>query len=284
MKTILKVQGQLVKVKTPKLPKENYEPPKRGKVTGFSRKSRKRLLELFASLKPQKKTVFITLTYPATFPDAKAAKAHLRAFLERLRRLSDTACGVWRLEFQKRGAPHFHLIMWNLPFIAKETIQQMWGEIIDHAKPFTRIELILTSRKVMSYVSKYVAKATALKAQRGFNHEPYPHAGASAAENGEPDASQETGSQFESDPNSDLYESAGRVWGCFNKDLFPFDEPVEIEIEMKPAQFLALRAVAKACFPGLNDEYPFTGFSLFVNDAYEWIDTLQEVYFFTATT
>lgn len=260
----------------------NTEPPKRGKVTGFSRKSRKNLLELFASLKPQKKTVFITLTYPAKFPDPKTAKAHLRAFIERLRRLSDTACGVWRLEFQKRGAPHFHLLMWGLPFIAKEDIQKMWGDIIDHAKPFTRIELILTSRKVMMYVSKYVAKAAAPKAQCGFNNEPYPHASDSAAVDGEPDASLDTSSQYQSDPDSALYADAGRVWGCFRKEIFPFDEEIITEVEIEPSQFFALRAVAKAVFPGLNDEYPMTGFTLFVSDAYEWLTTLQDVCFFTA--
>lgn len=242
------MQGTLLKVKTSGHQPPPHEPPQRGEVSGFSKKSRKRLLELFASLEPIKKSVFITLTYPKEFPDVKTAKSHLRAFLERIRRLSASACGVWRLEFQKRGAPHFHLIMWRLPFIKKEDIQAWWGEIIGASSPFTRIELILNNKKLMSYCAKYIAKPTTteeLEGECGFNLNPYLH--------------------------------AGRVWGCFRKELFPFAEPITAEIEMEPEIFLALREVAKTIYPKLYDEYPYTGFTLFMADPIKFLDYTHQL-------
>jgi len=247
MQVTLTVQGTLLKVKTTGDQPPQEEPSRRGEVCGFSKKSRKRLLELFARLTPRKKTTFITLTYPKEFPDAKQAKSHLRAFFERLRRHSQSACGVWRLEFQKRGAPHFHILLWGMEFVPKETIQAWWGEIIDYENPFTRIELIRSNRKVMSYVAKYVAKPTSESEAgeaSGFNITPYLH--------------------------------AGRVWGCFREDLFPYDEEITAEAEMEPDAFLALREVAKTIYPNLYDEYPMSGFTLFMDNPMDFCKIAME--------
>lgn len=242
MKVTLSVQGTLLKVKTTSEQPPPDKTARRGAVCGFSKKSRKRLLELCARLMPVKKTVFITLTYPQEFPDAKTAKKHLRAFMERIRRRCETASGVWRLEFQKRGAPHFHILLWNCSFIPKEEIQQMWADIIDYATPFTRIELIRSNRKVMSYVAKYVAKPTSDsegESERGFNITPYLH--------------------------------AGRVWGIFNGDYLPYDVESTATQEMEPEAFLALREIAKGIYPNLYDEYPMSGFTLFMDDPMDFV-------------
>jgi len=246
-KIVIESQGSLLKVKTTGGAAPDHEYAKRGEVVGFSKKSRKRLLELFASLKPVKKTTFITLTYPQEFPDARKSKCHLRAFLERLRRNSNTASGVWRLEFQKRGAPHFHLILFGCDFIPKEAIQTWWAEIIDYPHPFTRIELILSHRKVMSYVAKYVAKPTSESEEGGdggFNIVPYLH--------------------------------AGRVWGCFRKELFPFDEKYTVESEVDEDVWFGMREVAKQIYPNLFDMYPNSGFTLFMEAPETFIDQVLQ--------
>jgi hypothetical protein len=87
----------------------------RGMVYGFSWESRRRLLKAIAAIPwaVLGEKWFVTLTYPALFPaDGPTCKAHLKAFRKRLvRRYGKQMALVWKMEFQKRGAVHFHLLM-----------------------------------------------------------------------------------------------------------------------------------------------------------------------------
>lgn len=87
--------------------------PRRGAVVGFSDRSRVRLHRTVASLPFEgRPAVFVTLTYPGEFPaDGRVVKAHLRAFRQRWARRWGLPVGVWKLEFQRRGAPHLHLAL-----------------------------------------------------------------------------------------------------------------------------------------------------------------------------
>lgn len=52
----------------------------------------------------------ITLTYPSDFPcDGRRVKRHLNAFREDYLQTYQSR-GLWWLEFQRRGAPHFHIL------------------------------------------------------------------------------------------------------------------------------------------------------------------------------
>jgi hypothetical protein len=101
------------------------DPPTRGEITEFSRTSRQRLAFVACNTDVSFKTM-ITLTYPGEYTtDGKAVKAHLKAFLEWLSRdLGHRPSYLWFLEFQQRGAPHFHiLVTYSLPLVwQKETI------------------------------------------------------------------------------------------------------------------------------------------------------------------
>lgn len=53
----------------------------------------------------------ITLTYPADFPaDGRLVKSHLHKFLLWLKYQYRYVAYFWFLEFQRRGAPHFHIM------------------------------------------------------------------------------------------------------------------------------------------------------------------------------
>lgn len=97
-------------------------PPKRGKVGVWSRKSRANMLVRMASLdyaplfEGGRKPVMLTLTLPKQWeeiaPDNEAWRAILRRFMARY----EHAWGhrmryVWKREFQRRGAPHLHILM-----------------------------------------------------------------------------------------------------------------------------------------------------------------------------
>ena len=117
------------------LPKiKRDDPPKRGKVRGLSRKSRKNLLRVINKLEPSQNYYFLTLTYSAVWvDDPKVWHRHLALLFKRLRANFPKSSGLWRLEFQKRKAPHFHILL-HVPNGAKnlfKVCQQSWLNSID---------------------------------------------------------------------------------------------------------------------------------------------------------
>jgi len=177
----LEVQGELIALAKKSEAVQKRPVGIKQPMTVFSRSSRRRLLNTLARLQADDCT-FITLTYPSTFPNAETAKANLRAFLERIRRRFPMASGIWRLDYQDRGAPHFHLVMFNLPFIHKNVLQRWWAECIglwnENRTPFTRIEFVRGRRAVFNYVAKYAAKVSEEGVgSGGFNAVSLLHAG-----------------------------------------------------------------------------------------------------------
>lgn len=93
------------------------QPWDRGSIGGFSAKSRRNLMKLCAGIPWAlfERRMFTTLTYPTEFPcDGRQVKRHLEAFRSRFERRFGKQAVVWKLEFQRRGAPHFHLLL-SLP-------------------------------------------------------------------------------------------------------------------------------------------------------------------------
>jgi len=83
----------------------------RGAIEEFSMKSRYRLLH---TIKNASADFFcmLTVTYPAEFStDGRQVKRHLFALKKRIIRKWPEIQGVWFLEFQRRGAPHFHVLL-----------------------------------------------------------------------------------------------------------------------------------------------------------------------------
>ena len=166
----------------------------RGQIRGFSPKSRKRLQEKLQVLDHEKMyqgtpVKFLTLTYGTYGPSTEEeAKNHLDIFLKRVVRRCRSASGIWRMEWQKRGVIHFHIMCFNWFNFPKEWIKANWGQAIGckywdlsrNEEPFTRIESIRTIRGCASYVSKYISKTDGSKgdqsnpiASAGFNSVPY---------------------------------------------------------------------------------------------------------------
>lgn len=93
-----------------------------GIIRGWSARSRARMVATMAELDlapllwAEGEPAMVTLTYPGDWetvaPDGPTTKAHLRTFFERYKRAwGEPWRGVWKLEFQRRGAPHYHLLM-----------------------------------------------------------------------------------------------------------------------------------------------------------------------------
>lgn len=141
---------------------------KRGRVGGFSASSRKRLVRFMASLNPvamgAESTDFVTLTYPRTFPaDGRAWKRDLDAFCKVLGRHPDVTAWVWKLEPQKRWAPHFHLVVFGRAALDPEWVADAWWRIVgeggaDHRAAGTQTQPVRSWSGVLHYSAKYIAK------------------------------------------------------------------------------------------------------------------------------
>ena len=89
------------------------EPPRgvRGEIVNFSRAARARLAFIVSETDVNFKT-FVTLTYPEKYTrDGKEVKKHLNRWLSMLRYRHAGIEYLWFLEFQRRGAPHVHIML-----------------------------------------------------------------------------------------------------------------------------------------------------------------------------
>jgi hypothetical protein len=54
-----------------------------------------------------------------------------------LRREFSGCSAIWKLEPQKRGAPHFHLLVWGIAFLHYQRLARRWFEIVGSNDPRT---------------------------------------------------------------------------------------------------------------------------------------------------
>ena len=162
----ISIFSNLLQVKSPFKYKRTTK-AKRGKISGFSRGSRFRLLKVLFSLTVLP-THFLTLTYPKNFSvDARRWKRDLDVFSKALLRAFPKAWFVWKLEPQKRGAPHFHLLgtfgtkvnFWYLCWWLSFTWYRIVGSgDIKHLLAGTQVKVPEGKTAIRKYVSKYVGK------------------------------------------------------------------------------------------------------------------------------
>ena len=150
----------------------------RGDIQAFSAASRKRLFQELHKL-IFKSVTFITLTYPEKFPtSSEVYKAHLKEWRRRFERRFGKVQGVWRLEFQGRGAPHFHIMYLDCPFIPIHDLCWEWKSIthtydMAHEQNGVDLKLITDakeSRLIAKYLSKYIAKVDKRTVKDGREH------------------------------------------------------------------------------------------------------------------
>lgn len=174
-KAVVSVDGSSVELRRPYLGDTSSSPvkAKRERITKWSEKSRMRLKWMLGTLKKAElgKAVFVTLTYPAEFPapdDHGIYKGHLKAFCKELRRCWGAAMtGIWKLEFQQRGAAHYHLLLLGITEATLEKFRdwtaKRWYHIVNsqdekHLRAGTGVDAAKTAGGAMCYLAKYVSK------------------------------------------------------------------------------------------------------------------------------
>jgi len=145
-------------------------------------------------------SLFGTLTYPSDYPtDGREVKRHLANFIKRLRRqcyktMRPDEYGSWSvfwfLEFQQRGAPHFHFFCTHSPVptksgyedrpeqpieLARKWMAKAWFECVGsgdekHLRAGTQLDYFRTGRAgTISYASKYARKQEQKRIPEGFS-------------------------------------------------------------------------------------------------------------------
>jgi hypothetical protein len=134
---------------TRRSPAENDQRSSGGVITEWSRKSRSAMCRTFAELdysplvESGRIPAMVTLTYPgdweAVAPDGASVKRHMVLWRKRFQReYGEPARYIWKLEFQRRGAPHIH--MWMAPPISPgrsglgfaQWLSETWAQVVDH--------------------------------------------------------------------------------------------------------------------------------------------------------
>lgn len=205
---------------------------KRGKIKGFSKSARRRMMRMMAKVNKNDVPQFLTLTYPKEYSsNPEDWKYHLDKFKRRMKYRYPEFSGIWKLEFQKRGAPHFHLLVWGLPkYGMKEIISNQWYESVNsgdkkHLLAGTEIKKIRSWRGVMSYVSKYMGKVI----------------------------------EFEE-------IEAGRFWGAFNRDFIPWSKIEKYEVFQNQI-IMAMRYMRR--YAGIKSR-DYSSLSIYINDPDQW--------------
>lgn len=94
-------------------------------ITGFSKASRINLARKLAQLASPHEAAHVTLTYGHSWPaSAPALAAEKTAIQTRLSQLG--LFGYWVLEYQKRGAPHWHLLLFGASLQTSLVAARVW--------------------------------------------------------------------------------------------------------------------------------------------------------------
>lgn len=226
-------------------PTEQHGGGLRGVVKGFSRGSKRRLMSIIASVKRKAKLpVFVTLTYPKSFPEPKQSKKHLKEFIRRILRTFPMAGIIWKLEPQKRGAPHYHLLVWgssekNL----RAWVPTAWHDIAGGGDPLHLlwhegklknkhcVNAVYSFKGVWAYASKYLGKTFEVA---GWDS-----------------------------------KAVGRFWAVVNPDNIPFGEVVTLELSRGEA--VGIMRYQKRFAKLKSRSYP--SITIFC-DSEQWVDKL----------
>ncbi|MGG2973689.1 rolling circle replication-associated protein [Geobacillus stearothermophilus] len=102
------------------------------------------------------KPKFFTLTFAENVTDIKWANNEFKKFRQRLSRhiwgCPNNLKYVAVIEFQKRGAVHYHVVAFNMPYVPHADLERIWGH------GFVHIRAIDNCDNVGAYVTKYMTK------------------------------------------------------------------------------------------------------------------------------
>lgn len=142
----------------------------RGKINGFSRHSRGRMIEAVNSIDRSRvlSTWFLTYTVPTGEADWASIETFRDSMFKRLDRRWEGCCGIWKKEPHESGTPHIHMILfWLTPPPSfsefREWNDHAWAGVVKSENPHhlrvgCRVDLMKSWNGVAFYAAKYMSK------------------------------------------------------------------------------------------------------------------------------
>ena len=101
---------------------------------------------------------FLTLTFKENIWDLEYANEEFHKFIKRLNyRITGSKKAFLKyvcvVEFQKRGAVHYHVLFFNMPYVPQEELAEVWGH------GFVGINAVDHVDDLGAYLGKYMIKA-----------------------------------------------------------------------------------------------------------------------------
>ena len=248
-------------------------------ITEFSSASRRGMLRRLHTIAWDSvpSAMHLVLTFP-DYPTIEQAKRCYRMFWKRLERRfggedSKLWC-LWKLEPQRRSAPHFHLLIGGLPVYGNKKLMAFqraarlaWADILKTvyytgtkvAFPF--MDYVREGNQMRRYLAKYVTKA---------------HDGAPSLE---PVANLAEGGlegSIEEVESGTSWRRPGRFWGIYGRKHVPWAELVEVCM-MRDGWFNEFRRVVRGYLKSKGYRVPWSlyrnpdkGLSLLVENMDDW--------------
>lgn len=223
--------ASLFRLKYPAGEQPEREQKPREEIEEFSSKSRQRLRLFLAMMERACLPFMLTLTYPGEFStDDRVWKADLKTWFARLKRSYPQVAAVWKLEFQKRGAPHFHLFLWGIE------MDEMWSDR-GKANPVNQMN-------AMSYGDFRRWAERAWFEVVGSGDERHLRAGCNLQRIQKPGRLMNYVAGYVSKEDQSLPgQKVGRYWGCHNRAVLPMKEAEETPMERD--DYIAVRRMAR---------------------------------------
>lgn len=216
-------KGGIKVIREQKTPLKYDWRPESNKVTKLSKSSLSRLAFLVRTTSVRFVSL-LTLTYSAVANDGQIVKSQLNTFLTKLRYHFKGVSYVWFLEFQKRGAPHFHLLLTiEASDDNRKLIAKLWADIISNGSE--------DKRKIMA-VHSHVKTFEQVREENGAKRYALKYA-----------------LKPEQKTVPKRYKNVGRFWGN-SRDVKPQDG---IEIDITEDE---LREWLEIHHPDVNDRLP----------------------------
>lgn len=206
-----------------------FRPGSRGEITKFSENSRKKLAFYASNFAGAWKSM-VTLTYARDYPtDGRVIKKDLNRFLSLIRKHLKYVKYLWFLEFQKRGAPHCHILL-NFSYSVQlgRVLSESWSKTVIRGRDY--------DKKYINWVYWFNGESRKPKETTGTQF--WQNA---KSEGGLSHYAVKYASKMEQKEVPSRYRNVGRFWGC-SRDL------IDYVCEMYYGEF-ANQPIARDIFP-----------------------------------
>lgn len=119
------------KITKPRQAREQTEQVKNENLQRSIKRSKRKIFELVNTNYVKDKSSFLTITFKENITDYDLAFNYWKRFKQKVEyhyKIKLQYCGV--VEFQERGAIHFHICLFNVGYMEQNKLYEMWNSIV----------------------------------------------------------------------------------------------------------------------------------------------------------